>query len=110
MSPRPAMDGALTGLEEAVCSSDQQLAALFALFNRLYQDEEMPAWERRRPGGLRLLAALLVPILLGWRLIVAGAVASRRAAGRACRPARRGLRRAAPGMRTPGPWRIPLEP
>lgn len=124
MSIRPAEEGALTGIEHAVCASDQRLAALFAIFNRLYQDEAMPVRPRGRSRRRRLLTALVLPVLLGWHLIVAAATVTWhgaataatvtwRAAGRAGAASRRGLRRGArgaPGTGEPRPRRLSLGP
>jgi len=93
---------ALTGVESAVCRSDQQLAALFGVFNRLYRDERMPAWEQVQTPQRRLLAALLLPLLVVVRQVAAAGKASRRAAGRAGRATRRRLRQLAPGAGEPG--------
>jgi hypothetical protein len=55
----------LRGIDAALCGSDPQLAAIMAMFGRLYRGEAMPAWEHQpRPGGrLRRSAAWVVAAL-----------------------------------------------
>ena len=107
MSRRPAEDRALTAIGHALCASDQQLAALFALFGWLYRDEEMPGWERRRAHRWGLAGAVL-PVLVQFGL--AALAAGWQAAARVAARARREVRHAASGTREPRPGRIPLEP
>jgi hypothetical protein len=88
MSPQPRDDEALAGIGTAVPGPDGRLAALFGMFSRLYDGEEMPAWEQltchRRQ---RLLAALLTVVPAARRPAVAAAAAA--AARRAVAAARR---------------------
>jgi len=111
---RPAQHRALTSVEDAVCGSDERLAALFALFSRLYAGEQMPTWERIRVRRPRLLGAVLAPLLIALgRLAVAllqaaGWLAARscHAAGTACRRiqlAMAGASEPRPRRLTPGP-------
>lgn len=109
MSRRPAEDRALTAIGNALSTSDQQLAALFALFGWLYRDEEMPGWERRRRYQRGLPCAVL-PVLVAWQFALTALAAGWQAAARAAARARREVRLAASGTREPRPGRIPLEP
>lgn len=105
MSRRPAEDRALTAIGNALSASDQQLAALFALFGWLYRDEEMPGRAHRRG-----LPGTVVPVLVAWQFALAALAAGWQAAARAAAGARRGVRQAGSGTRGPRPKRIPLEP
>lgn len=57
----------LDGIEAALRKSDPKLTALYAIFGRLVQDEEMPRIEQLRHSALRAIAWLrIVPVLVGF--------------------------------------------
>ena len=67
----------LNRIDAAVSRSAPRLAAMFAVFTKLVQDEDMPRAERVSSAYRQLLAVMSVPLLMAMTLstVLAAAVA-----------------------------------